>query len=118
MVSSDAGIYQTNAVGESIFRQFDERVQELIDVNEIGQLDELELTQLVSDTETATAQLRDSVEAGRDRLQELNAFRPHQLKTCWSIFESVKKLTSYNLSWSHSGSVGVDYDRLNEHSGC
>ncbi|CUA87941.1 SNF2-related protein [Pseudidiomarina woesei] len=109
---------QTNAVGESIFRQFDERVQELIDVNEIGQLDELELAQLVSDTEIAAAELRDSVEAGRDRLQELNAFRPHQIEALLEhirLNEKADELQSFMESfWAR---FGVDYDRLDEYSG-
>lgn len=109
---------QTNAVGESIYRQFAERVHELIDVAEIGQLDDLELAQLVSDTESASANLKADVEAGRDRLQELNAFRPHQIETLLKHIEASEKADELQAFmeafWAR---FGVDYDRLDDHSG-
>lgn len=109
---------QTNAVGESLYRQFAERVNELIDLAELGQLDEFELAQLTTDTEQSAAELKANVEVGRDRLQELNAFRPHQIETLLEhIHDSEKAAELQSFMEAFWARFGIDYDRLDDHSG-
>lgn len=109
---------QTNAIGESLYRQFSVRVNELIDLTEIGQLDEFELTELVEETAQVSTDLQQHVEAGRDRLQELNAYRPHQVKALLETIEQNEhsdELQQFmEAFWAR---FGIDYDRLNDHSG-
>lgn len=109
---------QTNAIGESLYRQFATRLHELIDLVEVGQLDEFELAELVNDTETAAAQLKADVEAGRDRLQELNAFRPHQIERLLETIEQSENAAQLQqfmeAFWAR---FGVDYDQLDDNSG-
>ncbi|WP_417659802.1 SNF2-related protein [Pseudidiomarina sp.] len=109
---------QTNGIGANLHQQFAEQVDLLIDELDTGDFDLDQLEDLVEDTQEASQRLRAEVDAGRDRLQELNAFRPHQiaqlLETITEI-EQASELESFMVSfWAR---FGIEFDRLNDHSG-
>src|SRR5690554_403566 len=107
---------QTNAIGANLYAQFADDVQALVDTLGSESFDEFELQTLVENTREATLKLRAEVETGRDRLQELNAFRPHQISQLGEAIDAAEKAQQLaqfmDAFWTR---FGIEYDRLNQH---
>lgn len=113
-----AAFEQTNAIGATLYQEFAPEVERLIDDQLIGELEPEALDDLVSATKARAQQLRADVEAGRDRLQELNAFRPHQMSALLKDIEALEQADELvDFMQAFWARFGIDYDRLNEHSG-
>lgn len=104
-----------NAVGDALYETFVESVRELA---EQQPLDAMAVEQLVMATEDKAEELRAQVAQGRDRLQELNAFRPQPAQ---ALVDRIETFTEENQLeafmqefWAR---FGVDYDELNTDSG-
>ncbi|HET8816717.1 MAG TPA: helicase-related protein, partial [Pseudidiomarina sp.] len=104
-----------NAVGDALYGAFVESVRELA---EQVPLDAMAVEQLALATEDQAAALRAEVAQGRDRLQELNAFRPEPAQAIVKRIETF--IEQHDLEafmqdfWAR---FGVDYDELNAASG-
>ncbi|RUO57835.1 RNA polymerase-associated protein RapA [Pseudidiomarina insulisalsae] len=104
-----------NAVGAMLYDEFAEQLQPYL----TGEShDELAFSELLQATAERAAQLRQQISAGRDKLQELNAYRPAQANAVLAAVEASEgsaELESFMQEfWAR---FGVDYDELNEHSG-
>ncbi len=111
-----------NAVGAQLFEQFAERLTYLRELQADASIDFAVITThidaLCHDTQLAAEQLRLEVAAGRDLLQELNAYRPHaaaQIISTIKDFDHDPHLLHFMQAfWAR---FGVDYDELNAQSG-
>jgi ATP-dependent helicase HepA len=104
-----------NPVGAMLYDEFHQQLQPFL----TGDYhDELGFAELVAATEERAQQLRARIEQGRDRLQELNAFRPQAAQAVITAIQSAAQtdeLQDFMLEfWAR---FGVDYDELNAHSG-
>ncbi|WP_411360126.1 SNF2-related protein [Pseudidiomarina salilacus] len=104
-----------NPVGAMLYDEFHQQLQPFL----TGDYhDELGFAELVAATEERAQQLRAQIEQGRDRLQELNAFRPQAAQAVIAAIHSAEQadeLQDFMLEfWAR---FGVDYDELNAHSG-
>lgn len=104
-----------NPVGAMLYDEFHQQLQPFL----TGDYhDELGFAELVAATEERAQQLRVRIEQGRDRLQELNAFRPQAAQAVITAIQSAAQtdeLQDFMLEfWAR---FGVDYDELNAHSG-
>lgn len=110
---------QPNAVGALLYEEFGSQLAQFIAVvSDAEEIDEAAFEQLLADTEQRAAQLRESIRNGRDKLQELNAFRPEQAHAIIAEVQAQERsaeLASFMQEfWAR---FGVDYDALNDHSG-
>ena len=109
---------QTNAIGAMLYQHFAPAIEQLIDSQANGDLDTELFASAMQETRAMAADMRVAADAGRDRLQELNAFRPHQIDQLTSAIEALQKpveLERFMLSfWDR---FGLEFDRLNDHSG-
>ncbi|CAB0151639.1 RNA polymerase-associated protein RapA [Pseudidiomarina piscicola] len=104
-----------NAVGATLYDEFSEQLQPYF----TGQFhDEFGFAELIETTAERAEQLREQIRAGRDRLQELNAYRPQRAN---AILEAIEKdersaeLAAFMQDfWAR---FGLDYDELNAESG-
>ncbi len=106
---------RTNAIGSLLYDRFAGDLQPLLDAP--AEAEPL-LTELAEATEAEAERLRAEVAAGRDRLQELNAFRPRAAAALIETIESLndkKELASFMQDfWAR---FGIDFDLLNDDSG-
>lgn len=104
-----------NAVGDALYETFIDSVRELA---EQLPLDAMALEQLSIATEDKAAALRAEVAQGRDRLQELNAFRPQPAQ---AIVDRIEQFAEHHpvapFMQDFWARFGVDYDELNADSG-
>ncbi|CAI8152959.1 MAG: RNA polymerase-associated protein RapA [Pseudidiomarina mangrovi] len=111
-----------NPVGAQLYQQFAARLKTLIEQQTSADAD----TQLIAthvdalceETRIAAQQFREEVAAGRDLLQELNAYRPHAAAAIIDTirdFDDDPQLVSFMQAFWLA--FGVDYDELNAHSG-
>lgn len=109
---------QTNAIGAMLYRHFAPALEQLIDHQTNGDFDEDLLSITLQETRDMAAKMRVAADAGRDRLQELNAFRPHQINELLNAIEAIQQpaeLERFMLSfWDR---FGLEFDRLNDDSG-
>lgn len=111
-----------NTVGAQLYQEFAEPLREILRLQASGNLDTdliaTHIDALCCDTQRVAQQLRDDVAAGRDLLQELNAYRPHaaaQIMTTIEDFDNDPQLITFMQEfWAR---FGVEYDALNEYSG-
>ncbi len=75
-----AGIFENNISGiHQIHRRFAPRLESLSDLcDQTGQVPHGDLDQLIADTRTFARETAQRLKAGRDRLLELNSFRPEK----------------------------------------
>src|SRR5690606_22097967 len=64
---------QPNAIGSLLYEQFEQVIQQLCQTVATPEFDQAQVEQLIQATQTQAAALRAAADAGRDRLQELNA---------------------------------------------
>lgn len=110
---------QPNAVGSLVHERFADELGQFIDAIESEQdFDEPAFENLLKATAERSAELRERIRLGRDKLQELNAFRPLQAQ---AIIDEVhasqrsEELEAFMQDfWAR---FGVDYDALNAESG-
>lgn len=109
---------QTNAIGAMLYQHFAPAIEQLIDSQANGDFDAELFASTLQETRAMAADMRVAADAGRDRLQELNAFRPHQIDQLTIAIEALQKpaeLERFMLSfWDR---FGLEFDRLNDLSG-
>lgn len=109
---------QTNAIGAMLYQHFAPAIEQLIDSQANGDLDTELFASTTQETHAMAADMRVAADAGRDRLQELNAFRPHQIDQLTDAIDALQKpaeLERFMLSfWDR---FGLEFDRLNDLSG-
>ncbi|WP_244993736.1 helicase-related protein [Pseudidiomarina sediminum] len=104
-----------NAVGAMLYDTF---AEELAPYLTGDYQDELGFEALLSATHERAAELREQIRAGRDRLQELNAFRPLQAQAIMTaIADSERSDILADFMQEFWARFGVDYDELNADSG-
>ncbi|WP_258808334.1 helicase-related protein [Pseudidiomarina sp. CB1] len=110
---------QPNAVGSLIYDTFANELACFINTSgDDDGYDADAFDALLNATAQRAAELRESIGNGRDKLQELNAFRPQQAQaiiTEVAAHERSAELATFMQEfWAR---FGVDYDALNDHSG-
>lgn len=110
---------QPNAVGALVYEQFGAQLANFLTaVAEEDSYADAAFSDLLDATKQRAAELRTSIRAGRDKLQELNAFRPQQAQAIIAdvaASERSAELAAFMQDfWAR---FGVDYDALNEDSG-
>lgn len=109
---------QPNAIGSLLYEQFAPTVQQLCQRIGTPEFSTEQLTALTTATREQAAILRATAEAGRDRLQELNAYRPHQLHALNEALDALQQpteLEQFMLSfWER---FGMDFERINDDYG-
>ncbi|WP_369742672.1 SNF2-related protein [Pseudidiomarina sp. PP-1MA] len=109
---------QPNAVGAAIYDQLHDQVLAASTMTDAEGEDNQLLDELIIATETMAADLREQVQAGRDRLQELNACRPHQVQP---VLDAICAADDYQALQAFMEQFwdrfGIDYDVLNDSSG-
>ncbi|MGQ4277026.1 SNF2-related protein [Pseudidiomarina sp. E22-M8] len=123
--SRDAYLYQwyeamqafrsPNAVGAMLYDDFQQQLQAFL----TGDYhDEVGFAEVLEATAQRAEQLREQIKQGRDRLQELNAYRPQQAEAILATIaadERQQELTDFMHDfWTR---FGLDYDELNADSG-
>ncbi|MDN7125242.1 DEAD/DEAH box helicase family protein [Pseudidiomarina sp. 1APP75-32.1] len=104
-----------NAVGAMLYNEFSEQLQPYLSGD---YHDELGFEELLEATAERAGQLREQIRQGRDRLQELNAYRPHQAQAILDAITSDERPQQLR-DFMHNfwARFGLDYDELNADSG-
>lgn len=104
-----------NAVGAMLYDAFADELGPYLNAD---YQDELGFAALLNATQEQATELREQIRAGRDRLQELNAFRPqHATAIMTAIADSEHSDTLAAFMQEFWARFGVDYDELNADSG-
>ncbi|RUO52397.1 helicase-related protein [Pseudidiomarina homiensis] len=110
---------QPNAVGSLIYDAYANELARFINAADTDEDDDADaFDALLNATAQRAAELRESIGNGRDKLQELNAFRPQQAQAIVAevaAHERSAELAAFMQEfWAR---FGVDYDALNDNSG-
>ncbi len=110
---------QPNAVGSLIYAAFADDIAAFLSAVENDEsYDESAFDELLQATTERATELRENIRQGRDKLQELNAFRPQQAQAIIDDVQANERsddLAAFMQDfWAR---FGVDYDALNADSG-
>lgn len=109
---------QTNAIGAMLHQHFAPALEQLIDSQANADFDQDLFETTLQETRDLAAKMRVAADAGRDRLQELNAFRPHQMNTLLEAIKTIQQAAELELFMlSFWDRFGLEFDRLNDESG-
>lgn len=111
-----------NAVGAQLYQQFAEALTTIREIQAQNASSPAviatHIDALCQNTQLAAQQLRQEASAGRDLLQELNAYRPHAaaaiIRTITEFDHDPDLVSFMQAFWTR---FGVDYDELNAQSG-
>lgn len=109
---------QPNAIGSLLYEQFEQAIQQLCQTVATPEFEPAQFEQLIQATQTQAAALRAAADAGRDRLQELNAYRPHHLQALTQAIDELQRPAELEQFMTEFWErFGVDYERADEHYG-
>ncbi|WP_417680673.1 helicase-related protein [Pseudidiomarina aquimaris] len=110
---------QPNAVGALVHQAFAAQLTDFLTaIANDEPYDDTAFEALLSATTERAAELREKIRNGRDKLQELNAFRPQQAQAIVAeVAASERSDELANFMQEFWARFGVDYDALNEESG-